>query len=267
MAATSGELQSRLAQRDEEVAQAWAIADENGQERDRLVAEAGKARADLVDAKGWVERLALTRTQMERRVAKLENALAKTSRDLERVQQRNRTLEERIGAPSSQAALPAPVLSSQQVAHEPTKSEQGARPANGLEQAHEAAMAELEWSRAHFKGVTEDLSETRSRLEECRGEIASLSDIVAEAQDRITDLQWQNEWLREAGAFLLEHGKWWWRFMPSGWQRRKRDARLLRLGMFDARAYSNRYPDVSSSGQDPFRHFIHHGIAENRRHD
>lgn len=189
------------------------------------------------------------------------------SRDFERVQQRNGALVERIGGFSSRAASPAAASGPRQVSAEPIGNEQAAESTDGLQQAHEAAMADLERSQARLKGVTDDLTETRSRLDECHGEIASLSDMVAEAQDRIANLEQQNDWLRDAGAFLLEQGKWWWRFMPRGWQRRKRDSRLLRRDLFDAGAYANRYPDVASSGQDPFRHFIKHGIAENRRHD
>lgn len=268
--ASSGELQSRLAQRDEEAAQAWAVADERGQECDRLAVEAQKARADLVDANGWVERLALTRTQMERRVARLEKALTTLSMNFERVQQRNGALVERIGVLSAQAASPGQARTSETSEHTISAHAQPrheAQPADTPEHTHRAVMADLEKSHVHLKSVTDDLSETRSRLEECRDEIATLSDMMAGAQDQIADLERQNEWLRQSGSFLLERGKWWWRFMPRAWQRRQRDARLLRRGLFDATGYANRYPDVSSAGQDPFRHFIHHGIAENRHYD
>ncbi|KQM18285.1 hypothetical protein [Novosphingobium sp. Leaf2] len=110
-----------------------------------------------------------------------------------------------------------------------------------------------------------DSPSTLSRLDECYHDLAQLADMVAHAQDQIAKLEDQNRWLREAGSFLLERGKWWWRFMPRSWQRRKRDARLLRRGLFDSAAYVARYPDVVTSGQDPFRHYLYHGIAENRR--
>lgn len=111
------------------------------------------------------------------------------------------------------------------------------------------------------------LAQREDQLEEAQDDIASLSDMVASAQDQITELERQNEWLSAAGCFLLERGKWWWRFMPLAWQRRRRDRRLLARNLFDSEAYSRRYPDVASSGQDPFRHFIHHGVSENRRYD
>jgi hypothetical protein len=112
-----------------------------------------------------------------------------------------------------------------------------------------------------------ELADSRSQLEECRDDIAKLSDMLAAAQDQVADLERQNGWLREAGLLLLSRGKWWWRFMPRGWQRKKRDERLRSRGLFDSEVYENRYPDVASTGQDSFRHYLYHGVTENRRYD
>lgn len=136
------------------------------------------------------------------------------------------------------------------------------------------AMAELAETRRELRnarpvsGRTIPLpSASNASLNEFHAEIALLSDLVASGQDRISELETQNKWLREAGCFLLERGKWWWRFMPISWQKRKRDRRLSARNLFDSLTYVGRYPDVASSGQDPFRHFIHHGIIENRRYN
>lgn len=146
--------------------------------------------------------------------------------------------------------------------------------AEELASALDRLNAETQERERQFRKLAVASDELRSRfaqredqLEECQDDIASLSDMIASAQDQITELERQNEWLREAGCFLLERGKWWWRFMPLAWQRRRRNRRLLARNLFDSEAYSRRYSDVASSGQDPFRHFIHHGVAENRRYD
>ncbi|MEO6091867.1 MAG: methyltransferase domain-containing protein [Novosphingobium sp.] len=264
-------LQSRLAQRDEEAAQAWASADEHKRERDRLAEEAEKARRNLAEANGWVERLAFTRTQLERRVARLENELASLAREFQRVEKRqSATLVEGSDVRSAQNDAPPP-LAEQAQSNAPVglvdPVEPSVRPQNRLEADHERAQANLEECRAKLTDVASEASESRFRLDECRNEVASLSDMVAASQDRVAELEAQNEWLRQAGRFLLEHGNWWWRFMPSAWQRRQRDRILLARNLFDSEAYSDRYPDVLSSGQDPFRHFIYHGIAENRRYN
>ena len=148
-----------------------------------------------------------------------------------------------------------------------TQAYNSARQKAKTEQANAVTLAELESSRERHKCVLKEFAEARWRLDECRTEIASLGDMIAETQDQLADLERQNEWLREAGSFLLERGKWWWRFMPLAWQRSKRNARLLRRGLFNQETYMGRYPDVGSSGQDPLRHFIRHGVAESRRYD
>ena len=287
----SSELQSRLAQRDEEAEQAWACVDKREKERDELAVETEKARADLADANGWVAKLALTRTQMERRIARLESDRVKLSRDLDRKRQRNEALVARVDELSKQAVAAPEILKpviEQEARRGRVPDEPASLEVDALEAEHEALKAELETSRSHLARTETEFAETKHQLgismysagvamdatssgemalDECRGEIALLSDMVAEEQDRVIELERKNAWLREAGSLLLERGKWWWRFMPRSWQRRKRDARLLRRNLFDAEAYANRYPDVVASGQDPLRHFIHHGIAENRHYD
>ncbi|MEO6216842.1 MAG: methyltransferase domain-containing protein [Sphingomonas sp.] len=286
-----GELQSRLAQREEEAAQAWATADMREREREQLAAELEKVRAALVDASGWVEQLALTRTEMERRVARLDKALAKVTRDFEREQQRSGALNERITAMN---ARPNPddqlrdmtvdqVSGGRLKAHDPVENdgydsgldlEARASDLTKNQEILDKKLSEpsdnksqLDISRARLQQSESELSESRSLLDECRGDIGSLSVMLAKAQDEIAALEEQNRWLREVARFLLDRGKWWWRFMPLAWQRKKRNRRLLKRDLFDCETYSNRYPDVSSSGQDPFRHYVYHGVTENRRYD
>lgn len=257
------ELQSRLAQRDEEATQAWAMADERELERARLAAELQKVKGDLVDANGWVEGLALTRTQMERSVARLEKALAKASKDAADMLRRNGDLEERI---ASMSARPAPSgISLDRAAETLSKSVVHDQELAKLSLA--AVKEELPESRTHLEEKLAELADSRSQLEECRDDIAKLSDMLAEAQDQVADLERQNVWLREAGLFLLSRGKWWWRFMPRTWQRKNRDNRLRSRDLFDSEVYENRYPDVASTGQDSFRHYLYHGVTENRRYD
>lgn len=282
------ELQSRLAQREEEAAQAWAMADQREQERERLAAELQKVKGDLVDANGWVEGLALTRTQMERSVARLEKALAKASKDAADMLRRNGALEERIASLSARptpggisfdregahvvAAPPGPDVQDQDLAKPSLAESKGELTENSIALGEGVAAfaeckAQLAESRTRLGEKLAELADSRSQLEECRDDIAKLSDMLAEAQDQVADLERQNVWLREAGLFLLSRGKWWWRFMPRAWQRKNRDNRLRSRDLFDAEVYENRYPDVASTGQDSFRHYLYHGVTENRRYD
>ncbi len=87
-------------------------------------------------------------------------------------------------------------------------------------------------------------------------ELATLSRLLRTADASV-------RWLGEINAALLVSPSWW-RFMPVRWQQRKRAERLRRQGLFDARAYLERYPDVAQSGADPLQHYITHGQAEGR---
>ncbi|WP_226018775.1 bifunctional 2-polyprenyl-6-hydroxyphenol methylase/3-demethylubiquinol 3-O-methyltransferase UbiG [Novosphingobium sp. FKTRR1] len=247
------EIASRLAQRDEEAAQAWAAAERHAQERDQLASEREKLQRELTVANGWVERLALTRTQTERQAEIFRRTLTKLTKEFEEAKRQNQSLAgqlERLAARSAAIAepqtppavfQPAPVLAEPRAAPDIAGRKPQVAP-------------------------TED-SELAGLLDECHDEIAALGDMLANAQDRIAELEGQNQWLHQVGCFLLLRGKWWWRFMPRRWQLAKRDRRLKLRNLFDGEAYATRYPDVSSSGQDPFRHYLHHGLFENRRYD
>jgi hypothetical protein len=75
------------------------------------------------------------------------------------------------------------------------------------------------------------------------------------------------EWLSKVCLVLdrmAVRRPWWWGFMPRPWLQRKKLERLRRRNLFDAEAYVGRHPDVASSGQEPFWHYINHGLFEKR---
>jgi len=275
---TTSELQSRLAQREEESVQAWAIAEEREKEKVRLTAEVERVRKELVDANQWVGKLALTRTQNERQVTRLERTLADRSRDLERLQDANAALQVRHKALGRD--------------HEVAKEQERALndQVNLLEGINVDLQGRLDALTSSAKNILSpfvplkpsgknDLvdaqtliercglvaQQSETHLKECREEISALSRLVAQEQDTAAELEDRAAWLQAVGCFLLEQEKWWWRFMPFGWQRRMRDRRLLRKNLFDSDSYLARNPDVAASGQDPLRHFVKHGIMENRK--
>ena len=73
----------------------------------------------------------------------------------------------------------------------------------------------------------------------------------------------QVEWLQKVSGVVTNYPHWW-SLMPKQWRQKKQRQRLLRRGLFDADSYLKRYPDVSASGMDPLRHYILHGLRENR---
>lgn len=125
----------------------------------------------------------------------------------------------------------------------------------------------LDESQARLKSVTQDSWVYRSQLEECRSEIARMSDMIAVLQDKIAELDRRNHVLLEIGKVFLKKRKWWWHLMPLKWRKKKRNDEINMRNIFNVGAYVERYPDVVISGQDPIRHFFYHGIAENREFD
>jgi hypothetical protein len=99
-------------------------------------------------------------------------------------------------------------------------------------------------------------SNTQRKLDVSTRELATLSKLLRTAEDSAN-------WLRDIHSALWSC-PWWWGVMPVRWQRRKRAERLRRKGLFDAKAYLRRYPDVAQEGVDPLRHYILCGQAEGR---
>lgn len=115
--------------------------------------------------------------------------------------------------------------------------------------------------------ILDDIYKDRRRVNDLVDDLVAITNLLISEQKKNYDLEKQNKWLRESGKIILDYRKWWWQFLPLSWQRRKRDQRLREKGLFDKDAYVNRYPDVDASGQDPLRHYLYHGLAENRHYN
>lgn len=73
----------------------------------------------------------------------------------------------------------------------------------------------------------------------------------------------QAQWLRRLNMVSSGFPRWW-SLMPLGWRRKRQYARYMRSGLFNADAYIQLYPDVAESGMDAIRHYVLHGMDENR---
>ncbi len=71
------------------------------------------------------------------------------------------------------------------------------------------------------------------------------------------------QWLRELSLASLEKPRKW-TFLPLGWHLPRMMARFKRKGLFNEKAYLERYPDVVESGMDPLVHYLKHGMKEGR---
>ncbi|MBB5985032.1 hypothetical protein [Sphingobium lignivorans] len=86
-----------------------------------------------------------------------------------------------------------------------------------------------------------------------------------ETERLLRETREQMEWLRQLAVFALDKpGKWWWRFMPLRWQRKRQNEKLQQSGLFDGDGYLSRYPDVAAAGIAPLRHYLMHGMLEAR---
>ena len=63
---------------------------------------------------------------------------------------------------------------------------------------------------------------------------------------------------------VLDSQPWWWSLLPRKARETRSAHRLERHGIFHARSYLDRNPDVAQNGMDPLRHYILHGMAEGR---
>ena len=110
--------------------------------------------------------------------------------------------------------------------------------------------------------------EAESQLTERFVEIARLTRIVSEAEAAARRAQAQSNWLRET-ASILANGSRTFKgklsaCLPAAWRRARQMDHLKQSGLFDAEAYFSSNPDVAKSTQDPLRHYLRHGLLEDR---
>jgi SAM-dependent methyltransferase len=122
----------------------------------------------------------------------------------------------------------------------------------------------------------EELSATveRSRIMEARlnerfNEIATLTTLLADRQAAEAKIREDRDWLRQAGAVLLNgsdtlKGRLLG-LLPATINHKRQQRSLKRKGLFDGDAYLAVNPDVAADRADPLRHYLYHGIVENRR--
>ncbi|MBJ7441641.1 MAG: hypothetical protein JHD35_21850 [Sphingopyxis sp.] len=106
-------------------------------------------------------------------------------------------------------------------------------------------------------------SKERSDSAERGNEVRMLSNLLREKEADADHRAAQLEWLQKVSAVVTGYPRWW-ALAPRHWREKWQRGRLSRRGLFDAEAYVSRYPDVGSSDLDPLRHYIIHGMGENR---
>jgi len=146
-------------------------------------------------------------------------------------------------------------VSALEAAHVQAAQEQAAKAQVAQEQAAQAMAAQERAASA--------LQDAEQRLAERFAEIAALTRILQMSQHETKLQNEQSDWLIAVNSEVLRRPRWW-ALLPKSQQRERLYQRLAQSGLFDAAAYLRLHPDVAASGMDPLRHYILHGIKEQR---
>lgn len=290
-------VQSTLRQREEEIAQTLSSLDAERQKIEQAEAarieaeerhEASKAK--LVEANAWVFRLAGDRRNADDQIALMqsrlnakEKALGHANARLADIQSRHLDSTERQNLTRKIEDITKTLdmlrVEKQQAAQGWDDSRSEIVALSKLLQQSQTAMADLVKSSVIRGEVTE-------RDASANTEILMLSRLLKQREDQLADTESSHEVKRLRHALtarekaedrVTRHAEWlekvnavvtgyphWWAYMPKHMREKWQNGRLLRRGLFDAESYLSRYPDVLSSGIDPLRHYILHGIKEKR---
>jgi SAM-dependent methyltransferase len=110
----------------------------------------------------------------------------------------------------------------------------------------------------------EELEKERGQVRERFRELAYVTTRLLKEEERSAQQLTTMKWLLDVTRVLLVDEPMWWGLMPRRWRRERQMRRLARRQLFDSKAYAEQYPDVIAAGQDPLRHYIYHGLEENR---
>jgi len=275
------QLESGLAQRQEELAQTYAelagqkeachALKDQLSESERRHEETVRKR---VDADAWVFRLAGERSDLEKR-------LKRQQRQLDNAEAKCRQSE--IACHRAIAALEQSRLEKAEAEHRlaneldaerarlNTRFEEIASLSRMLRDKEDEVSAALERSRMEKEAADRRIAELENACGVRAGEIAAMSRLLEEKDDAARMSEEQAAWLREVAAVLLNgsmsrslKGRLA-ALLPTPIRVKKQKAKLKRKGIFDAGAYLAAHPDVAERGMDPLQHYIIHGMHEGRQ--
>ena len=264
---------SMLRQREEEIHQTLSnfekMEKQNVAARDAADQQLKTSQAKLKAADEWVFRLAGDRKLAEdqaamalKRVAMAEKASADLAAQIINLEQENlserqkwnRQREEMDRATQAQAAL----LDQERAE---VQRWQTAR-ADAVKQV-EALTQSLDEKGAETDRALAQIAHLRAQSVRQRKNAEQLSERLSRMEVEAKSMTDRALWLQQVNAVVTGYPQWWG-LLPRTVQDKWRHQRLRRRGLFDAEAYLSRYPDVVSSGMSPLRHYILHGMAENR---
>lgn len=132
--------------------------------------------------------------------------------------------------------------------------------------SHCGDHAEIKALRTEIDSATQAMVRTEHELKARFDEIAGISALLIELESQLAESKREltdKHWLQATSDILIRIPTWW-HFLPTKMRLRREHKKLYKAGLFDVSAYISRYPDVAMSGIDPLKHYIIHGIKENR---
>ncbi len=267
-------LESTLRQRAEEIAQAAAQLERKVAEFEAEIAvlteHQGVLTKKLEEAEAWVFRLAGDRQTAERDTAQARQELDAMARhyralaaDAERLQSMAALRDQALAALKAEQAAEREAAVARLNADQTAERERNEQ----LKTEHEAALERSKTEARRHAELHASAEMARlaiaGQLADRFTETALLSRVVLEKDRAYASEVDKSEWLRQISVTLATQPRWW-SLLPTTWRRKREHRRLQRRELFDAQAYLERYPDVGAAGFDPLRHYILHGIFENR---
>lgn len=241
------EMQSALLQRKEELRQTWAELD------------AERARAQALDTD--LARRDMLLTHADRKLADADVRIA----NLETECDRNRQEITRWRAIAEREENQAGKL--EEARNEVERLREALSQSDrSLEQAQKDNME----SRDRVAAAEAELEKTNklarmavSQRSQAFNEMAAVTQLLRDSEQEVARVGDSIHWLRQMYTVIMRRPRWWF-FLSRKTELQRLRRRAERRGLFDSDAYLAKNPDVATSGVDPLKHYITHGIAESR---
>ncbi|HIN66068.1 MAG TPA: methyltransferase domain-containing protein [Candidatus Obscuribacterales bacterium] len=270
-------LESNLRQRQEEIEQAWARADELTSEQDELrgrieVLQAAQEQLQirLQESDGSVFKIASERHALEKRLVAVRTELDQARRTIVRMEAvsefRQKQLDEQVGTNrrvseefvTQKATLHRDIGKLiDRLEHRENDAHQASEQIAALNEALASVRADaLEY---HSKA-----SQAIEQLNILQSENKQQARDLKAAEERVGRKERQLDWMRRLYRFIESGNVGLKGMLPPSMRRRRTKKVLQKKNHFDGDAYLAKYADVAESGMNPLHHYIFHGMAEGR---
>ncbi|WP_177198452.1 hypothetical protein [Novosphingobium sp. CF614] len=125
-------------------------------------------------------------------------------------------------------------------------------------------IARLGASPARLSAASQHPTPSAETDREARAQLAALQRQLRTTEEDVSLHRSLAKLLQGMLQVLAAPERWWLLLLPGFLVRRIKYDRLRNKGLFDARLYAQRYPDVARAKADPLQHYVSHGLEEGR---